>query len=257
MSASMQNWLLINPNTSSAVTARLWQRVQAQLPADVACHCSTARFGAPYIASEASYAVAAHAVLDAWHQFDQVRPQEAVQGYLVGCFGDPGVAALREVTGRPVIGLAEAAFAEAARHGRFAIVTGGACWESMLRKVALIQGYGPQLVGIHTLTASGAELTAQPEKAAQLLHHACRAVLEQCAADAVILGGAGLTGLADGWADQLPCPLIDSVDAGVREMVRCAHDEEAGYRASMRVQPHPDLLRWPREEGTATAGGEG
>ena len=29
-------------------------------------HTVTARFGAPYIASEASYAVAQHAVLDAW-----------------------------------------------------------------------------------------------------------------------------------------------------------------------------------------------
>ena len=47
------------------------QRAAAAAPAEAAggaleVHAVTARFGAPYIACEASYAVAQHAALDAW-----------------------------------------------------------------------------------------------------------------------------------------------------------------------------------------------
>ena len=57
--------LVINPNTSASVTDMVLaacRNTQPQLQWDVA----TATFGAPYIASESSYAVAAHAVLDAF-----------------------------------------------------------------------------------------------------------------------------------------------------------------------------------------------
>jgi hypothetical protein len=39
-------------------------------------------------------------------------------GVLIGCFGDPGLFALRESSACPVTGLAEASFIEAARRGR-------------------------------------------------------------------------------------------------------------------------------------------
>jgi allantoin racemase len=239
----MQNWLVINSNTSAAVTERLRQRVQRQLPMAVQCRCTTARFGAPYIDSEASYAVAAHAVLDSWQQAGS----EAIQGYLVGCFGDPGVAALQELCAQPVVGLAEASFAEASRHGRFAIVTGGLRWAPMLRKLAQTLGYGEQLLGIHTLDANGAELAAQPLQACAQLRQACLALQQQHAVQAVILGGAGLTGLADCWAEQLPCRVIDSVDAGVRELARRsgAGQQGAAQKPGSALAPHPDLLRWP------------
>ena len=58
--------LVINPNTSSAVTTLLREHVQAELGVQVRVRAVTARFGAPYIIDEASYAVAAHATLDAW-----------------------------------------------------------------------------------------------------------------------------------------------------------------------------------------------
>ena len=59
--------LVINPNTSTAVTALLREHVQAELGAQVRVRAVTARFGAPYIIDEASYAVAGHATLAARH----------------------------------------------------------------------------------------------------------------------------------------------------------------------------------------------
>lgn len=64
----MRHLLVINPNTSEGVTHDLQRQLQAALGTGVTVRSATARFGAPYIADEASYAVAAHATLDAWQR---------------------------------------------------------------------------------------------------------------------------------------------------------------------------------------------
>ena len=210
----MPTLLLINPNTSSFVSELLHQQVQAELGTAVQLRTLTARFGAPYIASEASHAVAQHAVLDAWAV---ARSQGAKpDAVLIGCFGDPGLFALREGAGVPVGGLAEAAFAAAATHGRFAVVTGGERWRPMLSRLADALGYAGGLAGIHTVAPSGAELAADPEGARRLLTQACREAAERFGAQAVVLGGAGLAGMAPDIAPALPVPLIDSVQAGAQ-----------------------------------------
>lgn len=63
---------------------------------------ATARFGARYVASRASAAIAAHAVLEAVAEhFGQV---DAVA---IACFGDPGLEAVREIFPGLVAGMAE------------------------------------------------------------------------------------------------------------------------------------------------------
>lgn len=208
----MPRLLVINPNTSSSVTALLQNHVQAATGTALAVHSLTARFGAPYISDEASYAVANHAVLDTWAV---AKAQDlGPDAVLIGCFGDPGLLALREGAGVPVSGLAEAAFAAAAWHGRFAIVTGGDRWRPILSRLAHALGHGPTLAGIHTVAPTGAQLVADPVGARKLLADACCQAAERFKAQAVILGGAALAGMAADIAGQVPVPLIDSVTAG-------------------------------------------
>ncbi|RZJ26133.1 MAG: Asp/Glu racemase [Haliea sp.] len=215
----MRRLLVINPNTSAAVSALLQAHVQAEAGLHVRVQTVTARFGAPYIADEASYAVAAHATLDAWAAA-MAPPQPQPDAVLIGCFGDPGLMALRESSPAPVTGLAEAAFIEAARHGRFAIVTGGERWGPMLQRLAQALGHAPALAGIHTVAPTGAELACDPAAARNLLAQACRDAVRQLGAQAVILGGAGLAGMAAGLQPALGVPLIDSVLAGARWALR-------------------------------------
>ena len=145
----MRQLLVINPNMSAHVSALLQRHVQGAAGSHVAVRTATARFGAPYIACEASYAVAAHAALDVWaHEITQ--PHAPPDAVLIGCFGDPGLMALRESSPVPVTGLAEASFIEAARHGRFAIVTGGERWGPILQRLAQALGHA------HALAARGA-----------------------------------------------------------------------------------------------------
>jgi allantoin racemase len=215
----MRKLLVINPNTSASVSALLQAHVQAAAGLHVQVSTVTARFGAPYISDEASYAVAAHATLDAWAAA-LAGAKQAPDAVLIGCFGDPGLLALRESSPVPVTGLAEAAFIEAARHGRFAIVTGGERWGPMLQRLAQALGHAPSLAGIHTVAPTGAQLAADPAAARTLLAQACRDAVRQLGAQAVILGGAGLAGMAASLQPGVGVPLIDSVLAGAHWALR-------------------------------------
>jgi allantoin racemase len=220
----MRRLLLINPNTSVHISALLQTHAQQAAAADVQVHTVTAPFGAPYISCEASYAVAAHAALDAWAQ--ALAPgQPRFDAVLLGCFGDPGLLALRQNSQIPVTGLAEASFIAAAERGRFAIVTGGVRWKPMLERLAHSLGFAEQLAGIHTVEATGAELAADPLAAQVLLARACNEAVRSLGVQTVILGGAGLAGMAAQIQPVVAVPIIDSVQAGVAHAMRQAQQE--------------------------------
>jgi len=215
--------LIINPNTRVELTAALVEQFKPFVADQgLAVVGTTATFGHDYIASEYSYVMAAHAVLDAWHLhlFQHGRPQAV----LVACFGDPGVWALREEADVPVIGLAEAWVLGARRRGPRGIVTGGAAWGAMRERRA--RGWemgGPLgLQGVRTVQAHGGELAADPAQGLARLEEATDQLLAQdmpppsAPMRAVIVGGAAL----GGWAARLKArpgvELIDSVAAGGR-----------------------------------------
>lgn len=241
----MRQLLLINPNTSAAMSERLACHVQRAVGAQVRIKAVTARFGAPYIACEASYAVAAHATLDAW-AWGLSEAGYQPDAVLIGCFGDPGLMALREVSQVPVTGLAEASFAHASLLGRFAIVTGGDRWQPILSRLAHSLGHGAQLAGIHTVSLTGAELARAPALACQVLTQACQEVVNQYAVQSIILGGAGLAGLAMLVAPHVDIPVLDSVQAGAHYALR----EAVAVSAQARLH-----VAWHRLSPELTARG--
>jgi allantoin racemase len=166
---------------------------------------ATARFGAAYIADEASYAIAAHAALDALDAFHA--GHDAV---LLACFGDPGLLALRERVQVPVIGLAQSSFEAAARRGHFAVVTGGHAWAPMLERFARAHRLEAHLAGIHTIDWTGAQVAADPAGAQGALLAAAQRGID-AGAQSILLGGAALTGLAPALQPRLPVPVLDNV----------------------------------------------
>ena len=72
--------------------------------------------------------------------------------------------------------------------------------------------------------ASGAQLAADPEAAVELLRGVCREA--SVGVDAVILGGAGLAGMAAKIGPSMDVPLIDSVSAGALALLSAARQSE-------------------------------
>lgn len=243
--------LLVNPNTTAAVTERLVAHLAPAVPAGVELEARTASFGAHYIDSEVSHAVAAHAVVQAWQSASQDHTAP-IAGVLIGCFGDPGLFALREACACPVTGLAEAAFIEAAQIGDFAIVTGGVRWGPMLQRLAHNLGYGAALRHIETVAPSGAALLADPALAQAHLSMACEAAARS-GAKAIIIGGAGLAGWAERLQPQCPLPLIDSVQAGLRVLLHQCSDLVRAGPVSGQSNATPDF--WAPSQGGPAAQG--
>ena len=212
-----RKYLLINPNTSAATTERLLQVIRPALPDGVVLAPMTAAFGASYIACEAGHAVAAHAALDVWARYVGQHP-DPIDGVLIGCFGDPGLFALRQSCACPVTGLAEASFIEAAQQGEFAIVTGGERWRPMLQRLALSLGFAPLLKQIEIVQPLGAQLLADPAMALQCLGQACQAAALP-GVKSIILGGAGLAGYAAALQATCSVRLIDSASAGLKVLL--------------------------------------
>jgi Asp/Glu/hydantoin racemase len=171
----------------------------------IAWQGATARFGAAYIADEAAFDAARPAVLDAFDAF-----YDGHDAVLLACFGDPGLQALQQRSRVPVIGLAHASFEAAARQGRFAVVTGGHAWAPMLERFARDNRLDERLVGIHTIDWTGGQIAADPEGARDALAAAAQAGIDR-GAECILLGGAGLAGLAAVLQPRVAVPVLDNV----------------------------------------------
>ncbi|MBT0571803.1 Asp/Glu racemase [Curvibacter sp. CHRR-16] len=231
----MPHLLLINPNTSTTVSERLWEHTRMLYPAaSQSWQVHTARLGAPYIACEASYAVAGLAVLDAWAHAMQAPPPDAV---LIACFGDPGLLALRQLCPVPVTGLAEAAFEQACEMGPFAVVTGGAAWKPMLERLAYSLGMADMLHSIETVDMTGAHMLQNPSQAITQLTTVCQRIARDASVRSIIIGGAGLAGFAQRMQASVHVPLIDSVSAGLAYALGLAQDAEGNSEHIAAAMP--------------------
>ena len=200
----MRRVLVINPNITVAVTESVLLACRRAQPG-LHWEGATSRFGAPYIADEVGYAIAAHAVLDAYEAC--FAGHDAI---LIACFGDPGLMALREMASVPVLGLAQASLRAAGRRGRFAVVTGGQAWAPMLARFARAHELDAQLTGIHTVDLTGAQIAASPERALEDLAAACARGIDG-GAQCILLGGAALAGLAASLQPLVAAPVLDNV----------------------------------------------
>lgn len=183
--------LLLNANTNLAMTEHCVAAARAYAP-DIDFVGATGRFGSPHIGTRATYAIAAHAALDAY-----AAQTERFDAVILACFGDPGFAALKEIADGPVFALAESACRAAALSQKpFSVVTGGARWESMLREYLTPLGLTDYLASIRTVDVTGSQILADPDRSIGKLAQACDAAAREDGATRVILGGAGLIGLA-------------------------------------------------------------
>jgi len=205
--------LLLNPNTSADMTAHIVREAGRHCGAGVELIPATARFGGEVIASRASYAIAAHAVLDTY-----ARHAGEADAVVIACFGDPGLEALRELAAVPVVGLLESAVAEAADAGRpFGIVTAGPAWGPMLEERIRAGACAGLSRGVFVIRATGLDLTRDPARFAGALQEAVDAAVA-AGAGTVILGGSALAGFGPRLSTHVP--LIDPLEAAMAQTRR-------------------------------------
>jgi allantoin racemase len=231
----MTELLLINPNTTAAITDLVLKTAKGFASKGTTLRAVTGAFGPRYIASRAGYAIAGHAAVDALAN-DRGRKDAVV----LACFGDPGLAALKEIARMPVVGMADASILQACATGqRFSIVTGGERWKPMLEEFVASHGLTSRLASVRTVAPTGADIARNPKAAMALLAKGCTACVREDGADVVILGGAGLAGLAAKLRDAVDVPLLDGVACAISMAESLAQQRPAKARSGPFSLPPP------------------
>jgi len=204
--------LLINPNISEDVTAIMAAEARRSASPGTEIRTATAPFGALYIENRIEASIASHAVLDALAEHGA-----GVDAAIISAFGDPGLAAARELVDIPVVGIAEAAFLMAWTLGRrYAIVAMTKRLGTWFRECAIEHGLDGRLVSVRALDVPVTDIAKAKEQLRDGLVAECLAAVDEDAAEVVILGGGPIAGLARELAGQIPVPTLDGVSCGVR-----------------------------------------
>ncbi|NKX56460.1 aspartate/glutamate racemase family protein [Arthrobacter mobilis] len=204
--------LVINPNISDEVTALIEAEARRSAAPGTELLIRTAGRGVEYIETRLESLIAAGAVAEiiAEHHGE-------VDGIVVAAFGDPGLPALKELADVPVLGITEAALCAAALQGRqFSIIAISDRITAWYRDCVEHFGFSSRLASIRSINQALRGIgTVQQDFKATLLELA-RTAVDQDGADAVILAGAPLAGLARELKDQIPVPVVDGIGAGIR-----------------------------------------
>lgn len=213
--------VLVNPNTSTATTRMMTTLARRALTGTgLRVRGATAAHGPAMLTDPAALRAAApHTVAAA---------RAALAGgdgaaLIVGAFGDPGVAALRAALGDalPVVGIGEAALAEAAAGGRrFGIATTtprlAAAIDARVEHLGLAASY----TGTRFTAADPERLAAHPGPLLAALEGAALACVRRDGAEAVVIGGGPLGDAAESLCTRLPVPVIAPVPAACRTITR-------------------------------------
>jgi allantoin racemase len=150
---------------------------------------------------------------------DEVRRGEAegCDGYVIACFGDPGLLAAREIARGPVVGIAEAAMHAASFIAAgFVIVTTLARTVGIARRLVEAYGMTRHCRSIRATELAVLELERPDSSASAAILEECRRAVREDRADAIVLGCAGMADLAKRIGDELRVPVVDGVTAAVK-----------------------------------------
>ncbi|MBY4891349.1 aspartate/glutamate racemase family protein [Rhodobacteraceae bacterium N5(2021)] len=204
-----QNLYVINPNSSEAVTLGI-QAAVAPLESMGRIICLTNPLGPKGIESQA--------------QADQTIPQtlalaaqveEQATAFVIACFGDPGLHALRDQTAKPVLGIQESAIMTALTLGqRFGIIA--ILPTSIPRHLRSIGAMGVQsrLAGDRALNLGVADLQ-DAGKTQERMIQVGRDLIEKDGADVLIMGCAGMARFRLPLEEALGVPVVEPCQAAV------------------------------------------
>jgi allantoin racemase len=200
---------VVNPNTTASMTRMIEKAARAAAGLDADVVAATSGSGPASIESHYDEALCVPGLLA------EITGGEQADGFVIACFGDPGLDAAREVASGPVVGIAEAGMRAATYLGRtFGVVTtlgrsAGRTWE-------LAQRYGvaAQCRCVRATDIPVLDLETDPAARARILAECCAAV-DTDGAEVIVLGCAGMADLCAELRRELGIPVVDGVAAAV------------------------------------------
>ena len=132
--------------------------------------------------------------------------EDACDAFVVACHGDANLDVLKEITGKPVVGIGEASMKIATMLGhRFAVISTSR--HSIPGKEALMRKYHLDGLGVVRAPHESREETSDEEK---YLQTALSAIKEDMA-EVIVLGCAGMAEMDKRLQEKLGVPVLDGV----------------------------------------------
>ena len=198
--------LIINPNSDIEMTAVIRQAAEAYADGAFQVDC-VATPGAPgFIDSYQDEVETAPGMTALIREHEQ-----QYDGFLVACMDDPNLDAIKEVTGKPVAGIAEAAMKMASMIGHcFSIVSTSRASVANHRVLARKYHLEELLASVRYPGDDAADL---PEE--ERFFEAARSAVDEDMAEVIVLGCAGLADMAKRLEARLKVPVLDGVVCGL------------------------------------------
>ena len=205
--------LVINPNTSTQMTAAIHRAAQAAAGPGVTVETVHATAGPHSIEGHVDEAVSMLGTLE-W----VLRRDADVDGYVFACFSaHAAIDATRELTRKPAVGIAEAGMALASLIAhRFSIVTTSRRWKPLLEDAVRKYGYETRCASVRSSGLAVLDLDRLPrEQVIGTLVREARLAVTEDGAEAIVLGCAGMADLEARLREALDVPIVDGVAAAV------------------------------------------
>ena len=204
---------LINPNTCLSMTRKIEKSAKSAALATTEIIIFPSQDGPESIESAFDEAIASAALLD----IVLAGEREGVDAHIIACFGDPGLDAAREVSSVPVIGIANAAFQLASQVSyKFGIVTTMTRTLPASKHLLANYGYEHSCSGVRATDIPVLNLENLSDETYLLLKQTCESSINIDGAEAIVLGCAGMSDLAERLSLELETPVVDGVSAAVK-----------------------------------------
>ena len=207
----MTTLYVINPNSSETVTQGIDRAIDPLRAWGTPIRCLTLAEGPPGIESQAQ------ADLTIAPMLRLAGAQTDAAGFVIACFGDPGLHALRDRTRLPVTGIQEAAVTTALTLGhRFGVIA--ILPASIPRHLRAFGAMGvmDRLAGDRALGLGVADL-ADPDRCLSAMVDTGRTLRDRDGADVLIMGCAGMAAYRPLIETETGLPVVEPCQAGVAQ----------------------------------------
>jgi allantoin racemase len=223
--------MVINPNTTASMTAKIGEAARAVAAQGTEIIATNPDRGPVSIEGHYDEAVSAVALLD------EIRKGEAegVDGYVIACFGDPGLLAARELARGPVLGIAEAAMHAASFIATgFSVVTTLGRTKIIAEHLTHAYGMAHFCRAIRACQLDVLALEREGSDSRRIITEECLRAREEDGAGAIVLGCGGMADLAKAIEADIGMPVIDGVTVAVKFV-------EALVGCGLATSKHGDL----------------
>jgi allantoin racemase len=203
--------LVINPNSTEAVTRGIDEAVEPlRIAGGPAIDCVTLKEGPPGIETQQHVDGVVAPLLQLLS-----RKEAEYAAFVIACYSDPGLHALREATQKPVLGISECGILTALTLGhRFGVIA--ILKQSIPRHLRYVGALGvtERLAGELPVDIPVVELSDEKKTFGRMVEVG-KALRQQHGADVVVMGCAGMARYRKPLQDAIGIPVVEPTQAAV------------------------------------------